>query len=81
MLESFIHLWLIPLLNVCWKQENILDILLKAQIISLFKKSRRDDYKDYWVISLVDSTCKTYSRIISSRFTFIIENNIKGKHI
>ena len=61
---------------MCWKSHKIPEDWLTAQVISIFKRGRRDDCNNYRGISLVDTAYKVYTRIINKRLQMIAENLI-----
>lgn len=66
--RRFLHL-----LNECWKNCIIPDSWKVAEVISLFKKGKRSNCKNYRGISLLNVGYKIYSKIINNRMKVITE--------
>jgi len=64
---------LLKLINKCWKERSTPEEWGQARVKSLFKKGKRDDCSNYRGISLLNSGCKIYAKIITQRLKPISE--------
>jgi hypothetical protein len=61
------------LLNECWQRCEIPDDWEKARIISLFKKGERLSCENYRGLSLLNTSYKVYSKILTNRLKVIAD--------
>ena len=68
---------LVTLFNRCWHEEVFPDDWREAKVVGLFKKGKADDPANYRPISLLQTACKLFARIMARRLEAGLADNLR----